>query len=108
LVNPSMQATADTATLAKMSLRGQFSVSCKADGPFALDNAIKPRTAKIKNMGGPVAGEADILICADIETSNMLAKSLVYFAGIDLAGVFLGEGVFLRSKGSCCANQPGR
>jgi phosphate butyryltransferase len=90
VVNPAMSATVEAAVLAKMSERGQFSVSCRVDGPFALDNAVNALAARHKRLSGPVAGEADILIVPDIEAGNILAKSFVYLAGGDVAGVLVG------------------
>jgi phosphate acetyltransferase len=40
-----------------------------------------------------VAGRADILMVPNIESGNMLAKQLQYFAGADSAGVVLGARV---------------
>ena len=41
----------------------------------------------------PVAGRADILVAANIETANSLAKSTTYFAGLRLAHVIMGAKV---------------
>jgi phosphotransacetylase len=60
------------------------------DGPLALDNAISPDAARIKGIGGEVAGMADILIVPDIEAGNMLGKSMTYFAGFTSAHVTIG------------------
>lgn len=89
LVNPSMSATSEAAVLAKMSERGQFP-ACVVDGPFALDNAISPESAKHKKIGGPVAGVADILLVPDIEAGNIFFKSFVYMAKGRVAGVVVG------------------
>ena len=93
VVNPRMPATLDAAALLAMCERRQFSVSCDVDGPFALDNALSAHAAKVKKMTGPVAGQADILVCPDIEAGNMLAKSFVYLAGGRMAGVLVGARV---------------
>lgn len=92
LMNPKMPATVDATCLAKMAQRGQFSLKCKVDGPFALDNALSVRAAKHKKIGGEVAGLADILLVPNIEAGNILAKSYVYLAGgaAKLAGVVVG------------------
>ena len=90
LVNPAMQATLDAAALSTMASRRQFVPECIVDGPFALDNAISVAAAKHKKIGGPVAGQADILLVPNIEAGNMLAKSLVYFAGHRLIGLLVG------------------
>jgi len=90
LVNPAMPATVDASVLAKMADRHQYVPACTVDGPFALDNAVSPRAAKHKRLGGPVAGVADILLVPTIECGNMLAKSLVYFGGHRIIGLLVG------------------
>ena len=90
LVNPAMPATVDAACLAKMADRGQFVPECVVDGPFALDNAVSLAAAKHKKIGGPVAGQADILLVPNIEAGNMLSKSLVYFGHERLVGLLVG------------------
>ncbi len=90
VVNPAMVATVEAATLAKMSERRQFSTPCVIDGPFGLDNAINAAAAEHKKVAGPVAGQADILVVPDIEAGNILAKSFVFMAGGDVAGVVVG------------------
>jgi phosphate butyryltransferase len=90
LINPAMPATIEAAALAKMAERWQFSVPCRVDGPLALDNALSLLAAKHKKIGGEVAGQADILVVPDIEAGNILAKSFVYLAGGDVAGVLVG------------------
>jgi len=90
LVNPSMPATMDAASLAKMADRQQYVPDCTVDGPFALDNAVSEAAARHKRITGPVAGQADILLVPDIEAGNLLAKSLVYFGGHRLIGLLIG------------------
>jgi len=90
LVNPAMPATLDAAALGTMADRHQYAPSATVDGPFALDNAVCPRAAEHKRIGGPVAGQADILIVPSIEAGNILAKSLVYFGGHRLIGLLVG------------------
>lgn len=77
-VNPKMEATNDAALLAKMNDRGQIK-NCIVDGPLALDNAISKEAAEHKKLSGSVAGQADILVVPQIETGNVLYKSLIYF-----------------------------
>ena len=89
LANPKMPSTIDAAVLAKMSQRGQFSGKI-IDGPLALDNALSPWAAKHKGIGGPVAGQADIIVVPSIEAGNILCKAHVYLTGGNLAGVVIG------------------
>ncbi|RMF60422.1 MAG: bifunctional enoyl-CoA hydratase/phosphate acetyltransferase [Calditrichaeota bacterium] len=88
-VNPDLPSTVDAAVLAKMNERGQVT-GCIVDGPLALDNAISAEAAKLKHLTSAVAGQADILLCPDIESANMLAKGTTYFAGFRLAHVIVG------------------
>jgi len=88
-VTEKMPCTEDAAIIARMWERGQIK-GCVVDGPLALDNAISPRAASIKGIGGEVAGAADILIVPDIEAGNLLGKSMTYFAGFTSAHVTIG------------------
>ncbi|MGA9119744.1 MAG: bifunctional enoyl-CoA hydratase/phosphate acetyltransferase [Bacteroidota bacterium] len=88
-VLPNLQSTLDAAALAKMNDRGQIT-GCIVDGPFALDNAISDDAAAEKRIKSEVAGRAEILIAANIESANSLAKSTTYFAGLRLAHVVVG------------------
>lgn len=89
VVNPDMQATLDAAALTQMSERGQIK-DCIIDGPLALDNAISKDAAKHKGIVSEVAGDADILLVPNIESGNVLGKSLTYFANAKSAGVIMG------------------
>ncbi len=79
-IKKAMPATEEAALLAKMAERGEIS-GAKVDGPFGLDNALFSEAAAIKGLSGEVAGQADILITPDIESGNLLGKSVVYLAG---------------------------
>ncbi|MBL8274122.1 MAG: phosphate acetyltransferase [Xanthomonadales bacterium] len=91
-VNPKVPSTIEAAALCKMADRGQITGGI-LDGPLALDNAIDPEAAKIKNLHSPVAGRANVLIVPDLEAGNMLAKSLTFLANADAAGIVLGARV---------------
>ena len=84
-----MPATGDAAILAKMGDAGQFA-NADIAGPYALDIAVSEKAAEIKHITGPVAGCADILLCPDINSANIFYKSLVYFAGLELANAMIG------------------
>ena len=88
-VLPNLPSTLDAAALSKMNERGQIK-GCIVDGPFALDNAISIEAAEEKRINSPVAGRAEILIAANIESANSLAKSTTFFAGLRLAHVIVG------------------
>ncbi len=91
-VNPKVLSTIEAAALCKMADRGQITGAI-LDGPLALDNAISPEAAAIKNIVSRVAGHANVLVVPDLEAGNMLAKSLSFLAGADAAGIVLGARV---------------
>lgn len=88
-VNPKMQATLDAAELVKMNEEGSLK-GCTLGGPFALDNAVSVEAAKHKGISHPVAGYADILMVPNIESGNLLYKSMVFFARAKNAGIIVG------------------
>ena len=79
----------DAAALAKMAHAGQL-CECEVEGPLSLDLAISPEAVAKKGHIGPVAGKADILLCPDIISADLLAKSTTYFARYPLAHVIMG------------------
>ena len=81
VVNPNMPATLDAALLSKMSDRGQIK-GCIVDGPLALDNALSEEAAKHKGVTGPVAGKADILLLPNIDSGNIMYKTLTYTSDV--------------------------
>jgi phosphate butyryltransferase len=91
-VQPEVRSTVDALALAKICSYGEVP-GCVVDGPFALDNAVSAEAARIKKVESPVAGNADILIVPDLEAGNIFGKSLVYYAGKDLAHVIVGARV---------------
>jgi len=91
-VTGKIPSTIEAAALCKMADRGQISGGV-LDGPLAFDNAIDMEAAKIKGIKSEVAGRAQILVVPDLESGNMLAKNLAYFAKADGAGIVLGARV---------------
>jgi phosphate acetyltransferase len=91
-VNPRIPSTVEAAALCKMADRGQITGAI-LDGPLALDNAISAASASIKKIASPVAGRANVLIVPNLESGNMLAKSLAILAQADAAGIVLGARV---------------
>lgn len=89
VVNPKMPATLDAAMLSKMSDRGQIK-GCVVDGPLALDIALSPDAAKHKGVTGEVAGKADIFLMPNIETGNVMYKTLTYTTDSKNGGILVG------------------
>jgi phosphate butyryltransferase len=88
-VIPDYTATVEAAALSKMAERGIIKGGY-VDGPLGLDNAILPKAARIKGIGGEVAGRADVLVAPDISAANLMAKAVTYFAGGVMAGIIVG------------------
>ncbi|MEO8317186.1 MAG: phosphate acetyltransferase [Bradyrhizobium sp.] len=91
-VTSAIPSTIEAAALCKMADRGQITGGV-LDGPLAFDNAIDVEAARIKGIKSEVAGRAQILVVPDLESGNMLAKNLAYFAKADGAGIVLGARV---------------
>ena len=87
-----MPITGEAQLIEKMSKAGIFK-NAFVEGPFALDNAVSPSAATIKHLSGEVAGKADILVSPDIESANILYKSLISFTDIPFANVAVGARV---------------
>ena len=91
-VTAKIPSTIEAAALCKMADRGQITGGL-LDGPLAFDNAVDTEAARIKGIKSDVAGRAQILVVPDLESGNMLAKNLAYFAKADGAGIVLGARV---------------
>ncbi|MEN8433205.1 phosphate butyryltransferase [Clostridium septicum] len=89
VVNPDMQATVDASLLSKMNDRGQIK-GCLVDGPLALDNAISEEAAHHKGITSPVAGKADVILLPNIETANVMYKTLTYASKSKNGGLLVG------------------
>lgn len=73
-VLPKVQSTVDAAILSKMGERGQIA-DALIEGPMALDVAIDKECAEIKKVRSVVAGDADCLIFANLESGNVFYKT---------------------------------
>lgn len=92
VVNPKIEATTHAAMLTVMNSRGQIP-GCVVDGPFAVDNAISKAAADHKGIKSEVAGDADILLAPDLNSGNILYKTLMFMGGSTSAAVIMGARV---------------
>ncbi|MDE1152414.1 MAG: bifunctional enoyl-CoA hydratase/phosphate acetyltransferase [Micavibrio sp.] len=88
-VEEKQQATLDAAALTVMALRGQIT-GAKVEGPFAFDNAISKKSAKLKDIFSDVAGDADILVFPDMASGNIYFKSRTFLSSAPLGGIVVG------------------
>ena len=92
VVNPKIESTSHAAMLTVMNNRGQIK-GCTIDGPFAIDNAVSKKAAEHKGIISDVAGDADILVAPDLNSGNILYKSLMFMGGSTSAAVIMGAKV---------------
>lgn len=79
----------DAFKLQEMALNGEIE-NCFVEGPLSLDLSISRNAAKKKGVASDVAGEADILLCPEIVSANLLAKSTTYFSNLPLGHIVMG------------------
>lgn len=92
VVNPKIESTVHAAMLNVMNQRGQIK-GCIIDGPFAIDNAVSKEAAEHKGITGEVAGDADILMAPELNSGNILYKTLMFMGGCTSAAVIMGARV---------------
>lgn len=92
VVNPKIESTTHAAMLTVMNKRGQIQ-GCIVDGPFAIDNAVSKEAAAHKGIISDVAGDADILLAPDLNSGNILYKTLMFLGGGTSAAVIMGARV---------------
>lgn len=91
-VNRKIQSTIDARDLKAMNMSGWIT-GCLVDGPFAMDNAVSREAALLKGISGQVAGDVDILLTPDLNSGNILYKTLIFFAESISAAVVMGASV---------------
>jgi phosphate butyryltransferase len=89
LVLEDLTSTTDAIKIKQLNQEGKIT-GCIIDGPLALDLAISEESAVEKGIKSEVAGKADILIVPNIESGNILGKSLTYFAHYKIGHVIIG------------------
>ena len=87
-VNVAIPSTVDAAVLSKMSQRRQFQAI--VEGPLDIDAAVSQVAAEKKGVASTVCGDADIILCPDIETATVLSQAFTYIGTYPAAGVLLG------------------
>jgi phosphate butyryltransferase len=88
-VVPQLPVTVEIAEIVALQDRWQAE-GALVDGPFMLDTAVSPAIARQRGRNGPVAGYAEVLVGPDVESVNIMAKGITYFAGGRMAGLVAG------------------
>ena len=89
VINQKIESTVHASVLTLMNRRNQIR-GCLIDGPLALDNAINKEAADLKGITSEVAGDADIILAPDLNSGNILYKSLIFLAGSISAAIVMG------------------
>lgn len=84
-----MPRTMEAARMKKMVEDGEIT-GTDFDGPLAMDLAVSPEAVRIKNIKSSVAGQADIVLLPDIESANILYKTLLFLSNAEGAAVIMG------------------
>jgi phosphotransacetylase len=91
-VAPKLVSTAEAATLAAWFRKHPLPAGQVA-GPLGLDNAVSLAAARRKQVAGPVAGRADVLVFPSLESANACYKTLSFMSGLTPAGMIVGARV---------------
>lgn len=91
-VSESVPSSVDARRLADMGAAGEFG-DVEICGPLALDCALLESAAQAKGISHQVAGHADCMVVPNIESGNLLGKSVKYLGGSACAHVVAGAKV---------------
>lgn len=92
VVNEKVKESLEAEKIKEMYLNGEFK-NCILESPISFDLAINKESAKIKDYKSPVTGDADILICPDLVSGNLMSKSMIQFGGAVMTGLIYGAKV---------------
>ena len=92
MVREEVPETLECATISRMAEEGQIP-DVQIEGPLSFDTAVDRRVADVMGFDRPVMGDADVVVASSIEEGNILAKSLINFAGATFSGVIAGAAV---------------
>jgi Phosphotransacetylase len=87
-INPKLQESTDAAALKEMYMKGTIT-GCVVEGPISIDLALEKESAEIKGYDSPVAGDADLLVCPDLVSGNLMGKGML-ITGAKSAGIIVG------------------
>ena len=91
-VSESLPSSVDARRLTEMGEAGGFG-DAEVFGPLALDCALLASAARDKGITHAIAGHADCMIVPNIESGNLLGKSVKYLGGSQCAHVVAGAAV---------------
>ena len=87
-LNPKLQESVDADALQKAWEAGEFK-DCYVAGPISIDLTMDPESVRIKGYTNPVGGDADLMICPDLVSGNLMGKGMLLL-GAKAAGIIVG------------------
>ncbi len=88
-VKLTMPETIEAAEISRRRREGEFG-NCVIDGPLSFDLAYAPEAGARKQIGGVVAGAADVMIFPNLLSANLTVKAIMYTADCWFGGVLRG------------------
>jgi len=88
-VKPAMPETVEAAEISRRGREGEFG-DCVIEGPLSFDLAYATEAAARKQIGGGVAGAADVMIFPNLLSANLTVKAIMYTADCRFGGVLRG------------------
>jgi phosphate butyryltransferase len=89
IINTKMESSMQAAILTMMNKRGQIK-NCTIDGPLALDNIVSKEACLHKGIKTQVGGNANVVVAPEIDSGNILIKSLIFFSKAEMASIVMG------------------
>ncbi|MGM0431990.1 MAG: phosphate acyltransferase [Spirochaetota bacterium] len=88
-VNSKIQSTLDAEAIVLRNQEG-CCPETTIGGPFAFDAIVSRRSAQVKGITSSVAGDADLILCPNLDTGNAVNKLLTLFPNSRSAGIVVG------------------
>jgi phosphotransacetylase len=89
IVNDKIPSSAEAALLTSLNRENRIN-GCIIDGPLALDAAVSKYASECKGIKSEVAGDADVLVMHDLNSGNILYKSLIFLSDGVSAAIITG------------------
>ncbi|HVX64794.1 MAG TPA: phosphate acyltransferase, partial [Pirellulales bacterium] len=88
-VKESMPETLEAAEIARRAAAGELP-GCPVQGPLSFDLAFAAEASEKKQISGPVAGAADVMLFPNLLSANLTIKAIMYTADCRFGGVLCG------------------
>ncbi|ATF25254.1 putative phosphate butyryltransferase [Brochothrix thermosphacta] len=90
-VSPKMQSSVDAKAVADYFAENPYDAI--VEGPISMDIATDAHSAVAKKYPGEIQGDADVLIVPNIESGNLMYKTITHFIPSVISGAIIGAKV---------------